>query len=59
MAGSDEVEVTLEELENQEAVELPNRDLLGGVSLLGIPLIGLDGVNINVDTRGPGWLISG
>ena len=59
MAKSNEAEITIEELEQQEAVELPNRELLASVSLLGIPLIGIDGVNINIDTKGPGWLISG
>lgn len=49
--------MTIEELEGQHASELPDRDLLIGLSLLGIPLLGLDGVNVNVDTSGPNWLI--
>ena len=59
MVYSEENRFTKDELEHQEAAELPTRELLLGVSLLGIPLVGLDGVNINVDTKGPGWLISG
>jgi hypothetical protein len=48
--------MTEEELEGEQAVALPRRDLLLGVSLLGIPLVGLDGLNVNVDTSGPNWL---
>lgn len=48
--------LTLEELDGQRAAVLPARDLLIGVSLLGIPLAGVDGVAVNVDTRGPNWL---
>lgn len=47
---------TQEELEAQDATELPSRDLLIGVSLLGIPLAGVDGVTVNIDTSGPNWL---
>ena len=45
-----------EELDAQQAVELPARDLLITVSVLGLPLAGVDGVNANIDTRGPNWL---
>jgi hypothetical protein len=54
-----ESDISIEELESQQACELPTRDLLLGLSVLGLPLVGLDGVSVNVDTRGPGWLISG
>ena len=47
---------TLRELDEQRAAELPSRELLIGVSVLGIPLAGLDGVTINVNTSGPNWL---
>jgi hypothetical protein len=47
---------TLEDLEGQQAAELPTRDLLIGVSLFGIPLAGVDGVAVNADTSGPNWL---
>lgn len=47
---------SLEELDSQHTAELPGRQLLVGLSLLGIPLIGLDGVNVNIDTKGPNWL---
>lgn len=47
---------TIAELDSQRAAELPARDLLIGVSLLGIPLAGLDGVAVNVNTSGPNWL---
>jgi hypothetical protein len=49
-------ELTIEELESQHAAELPARDLMIGISLLGLPLVGLDGVAVNVDTSGPNWL---
>ena len=54
-----ESELSLEELEGQRGWELPERSLLVGISVLGIPLVGVDGVTVNVDTSGPGWLISG
>ena len=47
---------TTKELEDQHVAELPSRDLLIGVSLLGIPLVGVDGVTVNIDTAGPNWL---
>ena len=49
-------DLTLDELDAQLAAELPARDLLIGVSVLGIPLAGLDGVAVNVNTSGPNWL---
>lgn len=52
----DNVELTLAELEGQHAAELPRRDLLIGVSVLGIPLAGVSDVAVNVDTSGPNWL---
>ncbi len=53
----DSTDFTVEELDGQHAVELPARDLMIGISLLGIPLAGLDGVAVNVDTSGPNWLL--
>lgn len=47
---------SLEELDGQRATALPPRDLLVGISVLGIPLAGLDGVAVNVNTSGPNWL---
>lgn len=47
---------TLEELDSQHTAELPGRNLLAGISLLGLPLLGVDGVNVNLDTKGPNWL---
>lgn len=44
------------ELDNQYVAELPGRQLMVSLSLLGIPLLGLDGVTINLDTAGPNWL---
>jgi hypothetical protein len=55
--SNEPVAMTIEELEAQHASTLPDRDLLIGLSLLGIPLLGVDGVNVNVDTSGPNWLI--
>jgi hypothetical protein len=56
MTNRGEVEISSAELDGQQATELPGRDLLIGVSLLGIPLVGLDGLSVNVDTAGPDWL---
>jgi hypothetical protein len=50
-------EVTVEELEDQHAAELPGRDLLLSISVLGLPLVSADPLSVNVDTSGPGWLI--
>ncbi len=48
--------LSIDELDAQHTAELPDRSLLIGVSLLGIPLAGVDGVAVNVDTSGPNWL---
>ena len=53
---TNDAEIPVAELDRQQAIELPGRDLLIGVSLLGIPLAGLDGVSVNVNTSGPNWL---
>ncbi len=52
----DNHDFSVEELDSQHSAILPGRQLLVAVSLLGIPLVGLDGVNVNVDTKGPNWL---
>jgi hypothetical protein len=51
-----DTDLTIEELESQHAAELPTRDLMIGVSLLGLPLVGLDGLAANINTSGPNWL---
>lgn len=51
-----DTDLTVEELESQHAAELPARDLMIGVSILGLPLVGLDGLSANIDTSGPNWL---
>jgi hypothetical protein len=51
-----DIDLTVEELESQHAAALPARELMIGVSLLGLPLVGLDGLAVNVDTSGPNWL---
>ena len=56
MIGIDNGAFTMEELAGEHAAELPARDLMITVSLLGIPLAGVDGVSINLDTAGPNWL---
>ncbi|MGH9280410.1 MAG: hypothetical protein ACRD12_20215 [Acidimicrobiales bacterium] len=56
MTAASHPQLTVDELEHEEAAELPGRDLLAGISLLGIPLVGIDGVTVNVDTAGPNWL---
>ncbi len=48
-----------EELESQHAAVLPPRRLLAAVTLLGIPIMGVSDVAVDIDTSGPGWLISG
>jgi hypothetical protein len=50
-------ELGIEELESQHGAELPARDLMVGLSLLGLPLVSVDGIGLNIDTSGPGWLI--
>jgi hypothetical protein len=47
---------SVSELDGQHAAQLPRRDLLIGVSVLGLPLAGVSDVSVNVDTRGPNWL---
>ena len=47
---------SLEELAGQHTAELPVRHLMAALTVLGLPLVGVDGVNLNVDTRGPNWL---
>ncbi len=56
MTSTNTSDFTIEELEGQHAAVLPARDLLIGISLLGIPLAGLDGLAVNVNTSGPNWL---
>ena len=45
-----------EELDSEAARELPSRDLLATVSILGLPLVGVSDVAVNIS--GPGFLIS-
>ncbi len=52
------IELSVEELENETMTELPGRELLIGLTLFGIPLVGVSGVGVDVDTSGPGWLFS-
>ena len=47
---------TREELEVQHAAELPARELMVTVSVLGLPLVGVSDVAVNVNTSGPNWL---
>lgn len=48
----------LEAVAGEQAIELPRRNLMATVSVLGLPLVGVSDVGVNVDTTGPGWLIS-
>jgi hypothetical protein len=50
-------DLSAEEMDSEHAAELPARDLMVGISLLGIPLVSLDGLTVNVTTAGPNWLI--
>ncbi len=47
-------EFTVEELESQHAAELPGRDLMAALSVLGIPLLGISDVTVNIS--GPRFL---
>ena len=51
-------EISVEELEQEHASELPGRDLLINISLLGIPLMGIGDLSALVNTAGPNWLAS-
>jgi hypothetical protein len=44
------------ELDGQHTAQLPPRDLLIGVSVLGIPLAGVSDVGVTINTSGPNWL---
>ena len=39
---------TTEQLQQEELVELPPRDLMIAVTLLGIPVVGLTGIDIHI-----------
>ena len=56
MTTNNESPFTSDELAAQHTAELPARDLMIGISILGIPLAGLDGLAANVNTSGPNWL---
>lgn len=47
-----------EDLEHEEAIELPKRHLMATVSVLGFPVAGVSDVGVNADTSGPGWLVT-
>jgi hypothetical protein len=49
-------EISVEELEHEHASELPGRELLVGITLLGIPLMGITDLSALVNTAGPYWL---
>lgn len=48
MNETEYVALTWDELEVQHAAELPDRELLITVSLLGIPIIGVTGINVSI-----------
>ena len=56
MAFNSTQRFTRAELEHQHAAELPARELMLAVSVLGIPLVGVSDVAVNVNTAGPNWL---
>ena len=45
---------TVEELESQHTAELPGRDLLAALTVFGLPLAGVSGVDANIS--GPRFL---
>jgi hypothetical protein len=48
MTNTEHISLTSEDLEGQLAAELPDRELLITVTLLGIPIIGLQGINLSI-----------
>lgn len=59
MGHSKNAKICTSELEEQYAEELPDREQMITVTLLGLPLVGVEGVDVNLDSSGPGWLIEG
>lgn len=59
MISSEHARIGTSELEDQYAEELPDREQMITVTLLGLPLVGVAGVDVNLDSSGPGWLIQG
>ena len=49
-------EIPVEELEREHAAELPGRDLLISIFVLGIPLAVIGDVSTVLSTAGPSWL---
>lgn len=47
---------SVEELDSQHAAELPGRHLMAALTVLGLPLVGISGVDVNINTAGPNWL---
>ena len=47
---------SVEELDSQHTADLPGRHLMAALTVFGIPLVGVSGVDVNVDTAGPNWL---
>jgi hypothetical protein len=48
-------EIPVEELEQEQASELPGRDLLMSIALPAIPLLGLNGLTCTISASGIGW----
>lgn len=47
---------SVEELASQHVAELPGRQLMAALTVLGLPLVGVSGVDVNINTAGPNWL---
>lgn len=47
---------SVEELDSQHAAELPGRHLMAALTVLGLPIVGVSGVDVNINTAGPNWL---
>lgn len=54
MTSNFERALSTDELEGQHTAQLPARDLMIAVSVLGIPTVGVDGLAANVNTSN--WL---
>jgi hypothetical protein len=48
-------EIPVEELEHEQASELPGRDLLMSITVPAIPLLGLSGLTCTISASGIGW----
>lgn len=58
MTANDGMGVSADERHPARPAELSARDLMFGIAILGLPLVGPDGVAFYEDTSGPSWAAS-